>query len=656
MNVRRGRDINESLRIAIQRSQQLAVDSRQSAKSEASLPTADCQLPTVPLKKSLKNLYLDHFKPVFLIFDQFEELFIFGSKQEKEEFVKSVKTIVESDLQVRFMFVIREEYLAGITEFERQIPTILSNRVRIEKMTRVNAQQAIEGPCKYAGIEVEQGFSEQLLDRLTPEGTDVELTYLQVFLDKIYKLAVAESSGKTPKFNFTLLQQTGDVKDLLGSFLEEQISQLPDPDSALVVLKSFVSSKGTKRQVTEEDVLDYSRTLGKNISIEPLRELILRFVSLRILRDKDDSGRFELRHDALASKIYEKITLVEKELLEVRQFIENAYDNYKRRKVMLSASDLSYIAPYEDKMFLGEALSNFVSDSKYEQQRARRRKRNLATAAVIALLVIMTGFTWWAMRERSKADEQRIEAEKQKNEALAANQKAIQANKNALDAKDKAELAKTEALNEKQRAEQSAVFSLQMKKQAELSRNDAINAKNIAVLELYSSMKKSLATELPKMNVIYIGVDNPLFISASGINPDKFIIKVIEGDGEIRYYSDKDIDNKFDYPEYVIKVRTTKKMIINIKGITTKGDTIDFGNKQFRVRRIPDPVPKVADMMGGTIKKSELLNEDSISVDLPGFVYDLHLLLLVLHFLLSLKGMSVPDHHQIINILKSRKI
>ncbi len=352
------------------------------------MQTADCGLQTVPLKKSLKNLYLDHFKPVFLIFDQFEELFIFGSKQEKEEFVKSVKTVVESDLQVRFMFVIREEYLAGITEFERQIPQILSNRVRIEKMTRVNAQQAIEGPCKYSGIEVEQGFAEQLLDKLTPEGVDVELTYLQVFLDKIFKLSQKGNPEQTLKFNLELLQQTGDVKDLLGSFLEEQIAQLADPDTALVVLKAFVSSKGTKRQVTEDDVLDYSRTLGKNISIESLRELILRFVSLRILRDKDESGRYELRHDALAAKIFEKITVFEKDLLEIRQFIENAYANYEKRKILLSVADLKYFGQYEDKIFLGGALLDFVNISKDDIRKKQKVLNRITQLSAFFLLVI----------------------------------------------------------------------------------------------------------------------------------------------------------------------------------------------------------------------------------------------------------------------------
>ncbi len=53
-----------------------------------------------------------------------------------------------------------------------------------------------------------------------------------------------------------LLDRAGEVKDLLGTFLEEQVSQLDDPETGLVVLKSFVSVKGTRHQINEEEVID----------------------------------------------------------------------------------------------------------------------------------------------------------------------------------------------------------------------------------------------------------------------------------------------------------------------------------------------------------------------------------------------------------------
>ena len=37
--------------------------------------------------KGVRSLYLDHYKPAFFIFDQFEELFIFGDKEERLLFI-----------------------------------------------------------------------------------------------------------------------------------------------------------------------------------------------------------------------------------------------------------------------------------------------------------------------------------------------------------------------------------------------------------------------------------------------------------------------------------------------------------------------------------------------------------------------------------------
>jgi len=63
------------------------------------------------------------------------------------------------------------------------------------------------------------------------------------------------------------------------------------------------------------------------------------------LKDKDEDGKYELRHDSLATKIYEKITLVEKELLEITLFLENAWDVYYKRDILLNDNDLRYIYP-----------------------------------------------------------------------------------------------------------------------------------------------------------------------------------------------------------------------------------------------------------------------------------------------------------------------
>jgi len=62
-----------------------------------------------------------------------------------------------------------------------------------------NAAQAIIGPCKVFNINIEEGFSEALIKILSPDSPEIELTYLQVFLDKIYRLALKNREIKKVK-------------------------------------------------------------------------------------------------------------------------------------------------------------------------------------------------------------------------------------------------------------------------------------------------------------------------------------------------------------------------------------------------------------------------------------------------------------------------
>jgi hypothetical protein len=178
LNIRRGKNMVESLYAAI---------------VGASLtPKPDYEPSELKFRKLVKSLYLDYYKPIYFIFDQFEELFIFGSKEEKSLFVRVIKTLVDSDILCHFIFVMREEYMASVTEFEKHIPVFFSNRVRIENMDLDNARQAILGPCKVFNISVEEGFPDALIENLSPGSPDIELTYLQVFLDKIFRLATTD--------------------------------------------------------------------------------------------------------------------------------------------------------------------------------------------------------------------------------------------------------------------------------------------------------------------------------------------------------------------------------------------------------------------------------------------------------------------------------
>lgn len=403
VNVRRKTNINSDMVQAVTAKAVTALDGKTS------------------LRKALRSVYLDHFIPVHLVVDQLEELFIFGDQEEQETFFTDLAKLLASDLNVKVVLIIREEFLAQLTTFEHLLPELFDNRSRLEKMTWRNAVQAIQGPCDAVGITLEEGFPQRLLQNIAAGRKEVELTYLQVYLDRVYGLM--ERSGERA-FKLEQLREIGPIGDVLGHFLDEQIATFPVPEEAMTVLKAFVSIRGTKKQITRDEVSGFARELGSPVTERSVDDILFRAVNLRILKDQDEQGRYELRHDALAATIFSKITGFEKDLLEIRQFMDQAWTSYERRGVLLSEQDLKYIAPFEDRLLLNADQRGLVDQSKKEIGRSARRR--LLTFGSIAAMVIvsLSVLSIWALDQKYFAERSRAEADTQRNIALQAYEEA----------------------------------------------------------------------------------------------------------------------------------------------------------------------------------------------------------------------------------------
>ncbi len=122
----------------------------------------------------------------------------------------------------------------------------------------------------------------------------------------------------------------------------------------------------------------------------------------------------------------------------------------------------------------------------------------------------------------------------------------------------------------------------------------------------------SLVVSPTKMNVFYIGVPNPVDISVSGV-PDDKINAVLQGDGSI---------TKQNGSTYTVLVKKPGEVKISVTATFDK-ETKDMGSKAFRVKRVPDPVAKVANMKEGIIGKNLLMAQTGVVADLENFDFDL---------------------------------
>jgi gliding motility-associated protein GldM len=133
----------------------------------------------------------------------------------------------------------------------------------------------------------------------------------------------------------------------------------------------------------------------------------------------------------------------------------------------------------------------------------------------------------------------------------------------------------------------------------------------------YMAAKPSFAVSATKMNVFYIGVANPVSISASGAAPSN-VVATLSGEGRI--------DNK-GQGNYEVTVNSGLECTINvaIKDPKAGGAAKSAGpGQKFRIRKVPNPNSKFAGVIGdGSVTKGELLSSAGVVADLSDFVFDL---------------------------------
>lgn len=123
----------------------------------------------------------------------------------------------------------------------------------------------------------------------------------------------------------------------------------------------------------------------------------------------------------------------------------------------------------------------------------------------------------------------------------------------------------------------------------------------------------SAAVFLEKMNVFYIGVDNPITISAAGVAPGDLQPSITGGS----------MRPAGKPGSYIVTVSQGTKATINV-GAKLNGVQKSMGSFEFRVKRVPDPVAYVGSIKGdGQMTKAELNSASGVFARMEGFDFDL---------------------------------
>lgn len=248
--IRKNDDINLSLRKVIK---------KEIKKVDSSLEIVG------DVEEDLNTLYLCHFKTLYLIFDQLEEIFVFGKEDERKTFFETLKILHRSKLNIKIILSIREDFIANLSNYESILPSIFEFRLRVEKMNRKELVEVISGTCNKAGVHIESDeIAEKIIENLRDKKEGVELTYLQVYIDRLYKEALNLKQGKLV-FNAELLNRVGKIEDTMSDFLDEVVQEIDrkiGKEVTLKILFELVTDDNTKKASMVDDLKSKLDTLG----------------------------------------------------------------------------------------------------------------------------------------------------------------------------------------------------------------------------------------------------------------------------------------------------------------------------------------------------------------------------------------------------------
>ncbi|MCB0579690.1 MAG: hypothetical protein KDD10_10330 [Phaeodactylibacter sp.] len=380
------------------------------------------------IREKIHQLFLEKFRPIYLVFDQFEELFILGNRQEQDQFFRLLLELLDVNFQCKVILSIKEDYLADLDRYEEAIPALFSNRMRVERMRREQLEEVIRGMARELNIgigEPEDGPEEQeeiierIIEKVKEQDTQrVDLGELQFFMDELFATDDAARAGENgPErricFSRRLVEQTEDIEKVIARRLQEQLEALDQEFSQksnikrlpYLVLQTLVTDVETKHTRTAGEI---ARELlkNRNVAPEPVQDCIGALAQSNILRKLSSKGdqqkcsqlgiradeKVEIVHDNLAKKLHPLLFNEERHLMKIKAAILSQYEYKQKTGVLLGREGMEYIRPYlkEIEPGLDEPLRKFIADSQREIKK-REWKGTMTLLGIIVFLAASAG-------------------------------------------------------------------------------------------------------------------------------------------------------------------------------------------------------------------------------------------------------------------------
>ncbi|MBS2020897.1 MAG: protein kinase, partial [Deltaproteobacteria bacterium] len=334
---------------------------------------------------------------ILLAIDQFEEIYTLGAPAaEREVFSAMVVSAADNaDGPVRAVLTIREDYLSRLSEHPPLRDRVAAGMFLLVPPDRANLIEAVRGPARLGGFEVEAGVAEDMADALAGEVAPLPLL----------ELAASWMWQRRDRERLVLpraaLEAIGGVAGVLATHAREVARQLEPGDAVIArrISAQLVTPEGTRRQAAVRELLAHEA------DPERAKRVVHTLVDGRLLTSsRSQRGEWvELAHEALIEGWDDLRRWVAEERDASRRKAEiaaasAAWEQRGRpRKLLWPTSELDELTRWRQQhhLELPEAQESFLAVSRSTAERSQRLRGRVVAGVVIglALLVVLFGVT-----------------------------------------------------------------------------------------------------------------------------------------------------------------------------------------------------------------------------------------------------------------------
>ncbi|AWV96724.1 nSTAND1 domain-containing NTPase [Arcticibacterium luteifluviistationis] len=281
ISIRRGNDINDSVEkalYALRGGKNEGLDWLEQDWSITELDSIHYKNES-NLAKCFRAIYRKYFKPIYLVFDQFEELYTFGNTTEQYKFIETIKEILGLEQPVKVIICIQEEFLGLLDYFEKSIPELFQKKLRVEPLRLSKIRTILLGITSMDNglIKLEAGFESAIAEmifektKISNNSTEIDPRLLQVFFDKLYLSITGDLERRSDaELTRVKLMNMSSFHDVRKGFFKDRIEQI-----AQRLEKSPEDISATMNEMVDNGILDFTKNKEfYEIARNPLREQI----------------------------------------------------------------------------------------------------------------------------------------------------------------------------------------------------------------------------------------------------------------------------------------------------------------------------------------------------------------------------------------------